>query len=146
VRRSLLAGVAAGLMAATAAPAPAAAQDDLGGMLATVASAWARGDANTLAAFAAQRGIELEIHGESLGRVSGRKAAAAFRHMFASLETVAVRPNMTSRVTGTDLTAFGELSWELRPRGSMVPARNTVFLGFVREGRAWRISQVRVMR
>jgi hypothetical protein len=143
--RPLLTLLAAVLMAVTLA-SPARAQEDLGAMLATVASAWARGDATTLAGFAADRGIELEVHGESLGRVSGRKAAAAFRHLFSNQETVSVRPNMTSRVRGTENSAFGELTWEVRPRGSSVAARSTVFLGLVREGRAWRISQIRIMR
>jgi hypothetical protein len=143
--RPLLALLAAAVLASGAA-SPARAQEDLAATLATVASAWARGDATTLAGFAATRGIELELHGESLGRVSGRKAAAAFRHVFSNQETVSVRPSMTSRVAGADNTAFGELSWEVRPRGSSVAARNTVFLGLVREGRAWRISQIRIMR
>lgn len=142
MRRTLLVAVLLGLFTA----APIAAQQNLSRMLDTVAAMWARGDATALAGFAASRGIEIEVYGASLGRVSGRKAAAAFRHLFSDQETVSVRASMTSRVTGTDHTAFGELTWESRPRGSMVPTRTTVFLGLVREGTSWRVSQIRVLR
>jgi hypothetical protein len=134
------------LLVAAVSATPASAQDELASMFDTLAAFWARGDATALAGFAASRGIELELHGESLGRISGRKAAAAFRHLFATQETIAVRASMTSRVHGADRTAFGELTWELRPRGSMVPASNTVFFGLVREGTSWKISQIRVRR
>jgi hypothetical protein len=133
-----------------AAPAPLGAraetQEDLSAVLATLAALWARGDANALAAFGASHGIDLEIQGESLGRVSGRKAAAALRHIFANQETVSVLASRTSRVTGTDHSAFGELTWVVRARGSVVPQRTTVFLGLVREGRTWRVSQIRILR
>lgn len=146
MRPTLLVALVAATASAAAAPARASAQEDLSGVLSTLASLWDRGDATSIAALAARTGIELEVQGESLGRVSGRKAAAAFRHLFSNQETVSVRPNTTSRVTGTDNTAFAELSWEVRPRGSNVPTRSTVFLGLVREGHAWRISQIRILR
>jgi hypothetical protein len=149
VRRPLLALALMALLLTAAGPplgARAAAQNDLASMLDTLAALWARGDATALAAFGASHGIELELHGEPLGRVSGRKAAAALRHIFATQETVSVLANRTSRVTGTDHTAFGELTWVVRPRGSAMPQRTTVFLGLVREGRSWRISQIRVLR
>jgi len=142
VRPSLFLAVLVGLFSA----APVQAQQDLARTLDTVAAMWSRGDATALAGLAASDGIEIEVHGASLGRVSGRKAAAAFRHLFADQETVSVRARMTSRVTGTDRSAFCELTWDLRPRGSMVPTRTTVFLGLVREGTSWRVSQVRVLR
>lgn len=134
------------LLVAAVSVTPASAQEDLASVFDTLAAFWARGDATALAGFSASRGIELDVHGESLGRVSGRKAAAAFRHIFATQETIAVRASMTSRVEGTDRTAYGELTWELRPRGSMVPAHNTVFFGLVREGTSWKISQIRIRR
>jgi hypothetical protein len=147
-RRLLTAGLLALLMSATGplTGGRAAAQEDLAGVLATLAAMWARGDAAALAAFGARHGIELELQGEPLGRVSGRKAAAALRHIFATQETVSVLPSRTSRVTGTDHTAFGELTWVVRPRGSAMPQRTTVFLGLVREGQSWRVSQIRVLR
>jgi hypothetical protein len=138
--------ILAGLLAAVFGAAPLTAQQDLPVALDSLAALWTRGDAGALAAFGASRGIDLELHGESLGRVSGRKAAAVLRQIFAAQETVSVRPSMTSRVTGTDHTAFAELSWEVRPRGSAVPARSTVFVGLVRENRGWQVSQIRVMR
>jgi hypothetical protein len=138
--------IVAAAIAAVFAAAPLSAQQELPNVLDSLAALWTRGDAASLAAFGAARGIDLEVHGESLGRVSGRKAAAALRQIFASHETVSVRANMSSRVTGAENAAFAELTWEARPRGSMVPARNTVFLGLVRENRGWQVSQIRVMR
>jgi hypothetical protein len=146
VRHALLAALVTAVISAASLPASLAAQEDLSGVLSTLAAHWARGDAGAIAALAAPGGIELEVQGTSLGRVSGRKAAAAFRHMFANQETVSVQASIPSRVAGADHTAFGELIWEVRPRGSMVPARSTVFLGLVREGASWRISQIRVLR
>lgn len=146
MRHALLAAAFAGVFAAASLPGPLTAQGDLSGVLSTLGTHWARGDASAIAALAARGGIELEVHGTALGRVSGRKAAAAFRHMFSDQETVSVQASLTSLVTATDHTAFGEFIWEVRPRGSNVPARNTVFLGLVREGMSWRISQIRVLR
>lgn len=149
MRRPLVAAALAALLAMAAAPsvgAGIAAQNDLSSVLHTLVSLWERGDATAIAAFGAGRGIELEIHGEPLGRVSGRKGAAALRHIFANQETVSVRANQVSLVSGTDNAAFAELTWIVRPRGSALPTRTTVFLGLVREGRSWRVSQVRVLR
>ncbi len=136
----------AALLLAAPLAAPASAQQELPLVLDSLATLWARGDATRLAEYGAGRGIELEVHGENLGRVSGRKAAVALRHMFANQETIRVRASMSSRVTGADQTAFAELTWEARPRGSTIPATNTVFLGLVREYRGWQVSQIRVMR
>lgn len=144
MRRTAVAALAAALLASAVAPAQG--QDDLSRALDRFAALWERGDAVALAGYGAGRGIELEVQGETLGRVSGRKAAAALRQLFANQETVSVRASMTSRVTGTDHTAFGELTWETRPRGSMVPTRVTVFLGLVREGSVWRVTQIRILR
>lgn len=149
MRRTLRIAAVAALLGMAAGPplgARLAAQDDLSSVLATLAALWERGDATALAAFGAGSGIELEVHGERLGRVSGRKGAAALRHIFSNQETVYVRATRTSRVTGTDNAAFGELTWVVRPRGSALPTRTTVFVGLVREGRSWRVSQVRVLR
>ena len=144
-RRLLLGALTLALFAGPAA-APAAAQEDLGRMLESIAILWSRGDATALAAYTAEIGLDLELHGETLGRMSGRKLVASLRHLFSDQETVSVRARMTSRVAGADETAFGELTWEVRPRGSAVPTRSTVFLGLVREGTGWRESQIRVLR
>jgi hypothetical protein len=146
VSRRVLAAFGAAALAAVLAAAPITAQQDLPRALDSLAELWARGDATAIAGLGIKSGIDLEVHGQSLGRVSGRKAAAALRQVFANQETMAVRPSMSSRVRGTDDTAFAELTWEVRPRGSAVPARTTVFLGLVRENRDWQVSQIRVMR
>jgi hypothetical protein len=140
--RMILAALALGLFSA----APAAAQQELPHVLDSLASIWARGDAGALARLGSSRGIDLEVHGESLGRVSGRKAAAALRLVFANQETIAVRANTSSRVLQAESSAFAELTWDVRPRGSAMPARSTVFVGLVRENRDWQVSQIRVMR
>jgi hypothetical protein len=140
--RSILAVLAMALLTA----APLTAQQELPNVLDSLAAIWERGDAGALARLGSSRGIDLEVYGESLGRVSGRKAAAALRLVFANQETIAVRANTNSRARQAENSAFAELTWDVRPRGSAMPARSTVFVGLVRENRDWQVSQIRVMR
>lgn len=129
-----------------AVPAAASAQDPLAPVLSRVSSLWEQGDAAALAEYSANAGIELEIEGEPIGLVTGRKLSAALRGVFANQETVAVIPGMSERVAGVDDRAFAELRWELRPAGAAATERHTVFLGLVREGSRWRVSQIRILR
>lgn len=142
--RSLVVSLA--LAAVMAAPVSAQEEPDLDGLLDTLATLWARGDAARLAEFSADSGLELEVHGETLGVLAGRRVTAALRRVFANQETVSVVASMTSRVTGAEDRAFGELRWELRPDGTTLPEHNTVFVGLVREHDGWKVSQIRILK
>lgn len=132
------------VLAAT--PVALSAQDPLSPMLDTVSVLWARGDAAALADYGAKAGIELEIQGEPIGLIAGRKLAAALRGVFANQETVSVIPGMSERVAGVDDRAFAELRWAFRPAGALSAERHTIFLGLVREEQRWRVSQIRILR
>ena len=143
MRRALiLAGAVVGLLGS--APAPAAAQQNLDDMLQTLAYLWERGDAETLADYIADVGVEFEINGEPMGALNRRKVAAALRRVFQEAETLSVVASMTSRVSGAEDRAFGELTWQKRPRGATMPERRTVFMGLVRERKGWRVTQIRI--
>lgn len=135
------------LLIGAVAAAPAHAQDpvDPGPLLQRIATLWAAGEAGGIARHVAGRGLELEVGGESLGPVASRQAAATLRRVFAGQETVRVRTTMTARVAGADDRAYGELTWDHRPHGAAATERNTIFVGLVREGRGWRVSQIRIL-
>lgn len=129
------------------AAAPAAAQqpDDLVRLKDTLTILWQRGDAARLVKLSAGSGVDLEVRGNAMGALTGRRAAAALRHLFAAQETVSVETGVPSRVAGADNRAFLELTWEVRPSGGPMSERSTVFIGFVREGSQWKVSQIRVL-
>lgn len=128
-----------------AAPAAAQQPDELSRLMDTFTTLWQRGDAGRLAKLGAGTGVELEVQGHAMGPLSGRRAAAALRHLFEARQTVAVRSEAPSRIVGTDHLAFAELTWEVRPTGAPLVERTTVFIGFIREGENWRISQIRIL-
>lgn len=129
-------------------PAPASAQqpqpDDLPELLEAFANLWAKGDAGGLVALGAGSGLDIEVQGDAIGALTGRRAAAALRHIFLAKETVAVKSGVPSRVEGTDNRAFVELTWEVRPSGAPVTEENKVFVGLVREGSHWKVSHIRI--
>jgi hypothetical protein len=119
---------------------------ELDRVLERLASSWARGDANTLAAFSARTGVSLNVDGDPLGPLTPRQAAAVLRNLFVGRTTHSLSPGLTRVVGGQPLRAFGELSWTVRVRGTTIPERTTIFLALVWEGDAWRITQIRLLR
>lgn len=119
--------------------------DELARLNDTLSILWHRGDAGGLVRLSAGSGVSLELQGHAMGPLTGRRAAAALRHLFAAQQSVAVRSGQPSRVAGADHRAFVELTWEVRPAGTSVTERNTVFIGFIREGSRWKISQIRLL-
>lgn len=128
-------------------PVAGAAQEteDLPRLLDTLSALWQRGDAGALVQLGAGSGLALEIHGDAVGPVTARRAAAALRHLFHAQETVAVRQGTPSRVAGTDNRAFAEMIWEFRPSGATMSETATIFVGFVREPSGWKVSQIRIL-
>lgn len=138
--------VAVGLSLLAAAPASAQQNDGLAGLLDTLAVLWTRGDAAALVAHGADAGLDLEIHGESVGTLEGRRAAAALRQLFGALETVSVEAGSAGRVVGAEDRAFGEFIWVVRMPGGMVSESNRIFVALVRENDEWHVSQIRILR
>lgn len=140
-------GLAAALGPGTlAAPASAQQPDDLDRLLNEFTALWYMGDAAGLVELAAERGVEIELRGYAIGPLAGRRAAAALRHLFGAQKTVDVRAEAASRVAGADDRAFVEMIWEVRPGGARVSEATTVFVGFVREGDRWKVSQIRILQ
>jgi hypothetical protein len=127
--------------------APAAAQepDDLTRLLDTLAVLWTRGDAVALASHGAEMGLDLEVHGETIGPLQGRRAAAALRQLFQTQETVSVQTGSSARIVGAEDRAFGEFIWVVRMPGVGVTEDNKIFVALVREDDGWRVSQIRIL-
>jgi len=125
--------------------APAAAQD-LTPALQRVAAAWHKGDARAVAALAAEAGVSLDVDGSTVGPLAERQAAAVLRRVFGDRESVSATPRVSRTVGGEPARAFGEISWTTRARGTTIPERATLFVAFVREDDAWRITEIRLMR
>lgn len=143
MRAALVVAVGLSLLAA---PASAQQTDGLAGLLDTLAVLWSRGDAAALVAHGAEAGLDLEIHGESIGTLHGRRAAAALRQLFGALETVSVEAGSAERVVGAEDRAFGEFIWVVRMPGGMVSESNRIFVALVRENDEWHVSQIRILR
>ena len=124
----------------------AASAQDLEVVLRRVASAWHRGDARVISALRADGGISLDVDGASVGPLGDRQAAAVLRRVFDDRESVSATPRVGRTVGGQPARAFGEITWTTRARGTTIPERATLFVAFVREGEAWRITEIRLMR
>jgi hypothetical protein len=125
--------------------APAAAQD-LTPALQRVAAAWHNGDARAVAALGAEAGISLDVDGSTVGPLGPRQAAAVLRRVFGDRESVSAAPRVSRTVGGDPARAFGEITWTTRARGTTIPERATLFVAFVQEDGAWRITEIRLMR
>lgn len=139
--RSLLLAAALTLMGM----GPAAAQD-LDPVLQRVAAAWHKADARAVAALGAEAGISLDVDGSTVGPLGTRQAAAVLRRVFDDRESVSAAPRVSRTVGGDPARAFGEFTWTTRARGTTIPERATLFVAFVREADAWRITEIRLMR
>jgi hypothetical protein len=127
------------------APAPAAAQD-LDQVLDRIANAWHKGDAAAITSLAARAGMSVDVDGRSVGPLGPRQAGAVIRRVFEDQESMNARPNMTRIVGGQPQSAFGEIAWTTRARGTTIPERAKLFVAFVREDDRWRITAIRLMR
>jgi hypothetical protein len=137
--------LALALLGALAGPLRAQDPDDLGRFLDRLITLWQRGDAVGLVELGARSGLDLEVRGDPIGPLSGRRAVAELRHIFEGQQTVAVRTGTPSRVIGTDNRAFVELTWEVRMSGAPFGETSIIFLGFVRESTGWKVSQIRIL-
>jgi hypothetical protein len=109
-------------------------------------SYWARGDEGAIAALATRDGIQLDIDRKAMGPLAARQAAALLRRLFDDHETINVRLMNSRSLDGQPKRAFGEISWMMRPRGTTIPDKTSVFVGLILEGENWRITEIRFVR
>lgn len=124
---------------------PAAAQN-LEQSLNRVAAAWHRGDAGAITELGAAAGISIDVDGSTVGPLGPRQAAAVLRRVFEDRESVGVRTSLTRAVGGEPARAFGELTWEVRSRGTTIPEQAKLFVALVHESGQWRITEIRLLR
>lgn len=108
--------------------------------------AWSRGDADAVAALAAHDGLVVELHGDAVGPLGGRQAAALLKRVLDDRETLSVRREAAQGVAGEPPRAFTEISWRSRMKGTSIPETFRVFLALVREDGGWRVTQIRILR
>jgi hypothetical protein len=133
------------LVCMTAAYAPARAQD-ANAFMTKVASAWTRGDASAIAAFANPLGITLEVEGTHVGSITPRQAASVLKRVFDDRETVRATAGAVKRLPGNSGRAYAEIKWERRARGTTQPEHINVFIALARDGDVWRITEIRLIR
>lgn len=119
---------------------------DLEQALDRVATHWQRGDAGAITAMAASAGVSLEVDGDNVGPLGPRQAAAVLRRVFDDRETLSAKPTLSRSIGGQPARAFGEIMWTVRSRGTTIPERATLFVAFIREDGAWRVSEIRLLR
>jgi hypothetical protein len=107
---------------------------------------WARGDESAIVALATRPGISLDIDKKETGPLAGRQAAALLRRLFEDHETMSVRLMASRSMDGTPKRAFGEITWMMRPRGTTIPDRTSVFVALIFEDEQWRITEIRFVR
>lgn len=137
--------LALALMGVSVGHSPARAQQSaLGSVAGAVAGAWSRGDAGALGEILAREGVALHLFDESHPAAGVRQARAALSQLLERGGTARVA--RVEDLGGTPQKGFAELAWDVRASGSGEALRYVVFVGFVREGEAWRIGEIRVLR
>lgn len=124
---------------------PAAAQN-LEQSLNRVAAAWHRGDAAAITELSSAAGISIDVDGSTVGPLGPRQAAAVLRRVFEDRESVTVRTSLTRAVGGEPARAFGELTWQVRSRGTTIPEQAKLFVALVHERGQWLITEIRLLR
>ena len=143
--RSRILVLALALVGVVVGHSPAGAQQSsLGGVASVVAGSWSRRDADGIAELLSRNGVALVLFDESHPAAGVRQARAALAELFAKSGTARVA--RVEDLGGTPQRGFAELAWDVRAPGSDEGLRYVVFVGFVREGEAWRIGEIRVLR
>jgi hypothetical protein len=105
---------------------------------------WAGGDLDQIGDALHADGVRVSIGGERANLVSVRQALAALREFHGGHEAGDARVSKAAEVGGVPLRAFAEVGWVASPLGTSEPAEYMIFVGFIREDEAWRITEIRV--
>jgi hypothetical protein len=131
------------LMGVLVGHSPARAQA-LGSVASSVAGSWGRRDADGIAQLLSPAGVALHLFEESHPAAGVRQARAALAELLE--RGGSARVARVEDLGGSPQRGFAELTWSVRASGSDQGLEHTVFVGFVREGDAWRIGEIRVLR
>ena len=119
-------------------------QPSLAAVAATAARYWSQRDADGLAGVLSPGGVALHLLDESHPAAGVRQARAALSGLLGRGGRAQV--TRTEQLGGAPQRGFAELGWEVTAPGSPAALRYVIFLGFVLEDDAWRISDIRVLR
>lgn len=106
---------------------------------------WSRGDAGALGGMMSPEGIRLNLEGGGHASVGVRQAVAALRDLHETHRPGTARVTRISDAEGAPPRGFVELRWTT-VMGAGEPRDYSLFVGFVLDGGAWRVSEIRVLR
>ena len=119
-------------------------EPSLAGVAASAARSWSQHDAAGIARFLSPGGVALHLLDESHPAAGVRQARAALSDLLGRGGRAQV--TRTEQLGGAPQRGFAELGWEVTAPGAPSSLRYVIFLGFVLEDEAWRISEIRVLR
>lgn len=106
---------------------------------------WSAGDAAALGGMMSPGGVRLNLEGGGHASVGVRQAVAALRDLHDLHRPGSTRITRVSAAGGDPPRGFAELQWST-VTGAGEPRTFSLFVGFVQEGGAWRVSEIRVLR
>lgn len=121
------------------------AQAPLETFVAQVSNLWSEGDADGLMELAPDHGQVVLDTGSGTQAVNGRHATAALRALFSERESVSARPVRVTLAGGSPPRGFGEVAWTFRTRGAPGAQTRSVYVGAVRAGTAWKLTELRIL-
>ena len=106
---------------------------------------WSSGDAGALGGMMSPQGIRLNLEGGGHASVGVRQAVAALRDLHETHRAGATRLTRISDAEGVPPRGFVELRWNTVTAAGE-PRDYSLFVGFILDGGAWRVSEIRVLR
>lgn len=107
--------------------------------------AWARGNAEGVAAHFAPGGVSLKLDGPVRASVAPRQASAALREFFRSYEGGGIRLVRAAPLVGTPDRGFAEILWAAPVSGTSQSVQRSLFLGLFFDGELWRVDELRLL-
>jgi hypothetical protein len=117
----------------------------LAGAVEGLARAWARGNAEGVAAHFARGGVSLKLDGPVRASVAPRQASAALRDFFRSYEGGEIQVVRAAPLAGTPDRGFAEIRWAAPVSGTSQAVQRSLFLGLFFDGETWRVDELRLL-
>ena len=115
------------------------------GVVEDLTRAWARGNAEGVAAHFAPEGVSLKLDGPVRASVAPRQASAALREFFRSHEGGGIRLVRAAPLVGTPDRGFAEILWAAPVSGTSQSVQRSLFLGLFFDGELWRVDELRLL-